>query len=181
MPSILPMLASVLQKQTSSLKIEFPNTTATTPGQTVAKELALSAPKLHLQSTDHDKTYLAVSLDPDAPFPSFPLLGPILHECQTGLAGTDGATDGGWTRLAAAEGPAASWIAPNPPSISGPHRYVFLVWEQPQGVTLEKIRQMMGWGEGNVGLGKRVRWDLDGFVRKAGLGEVVGGAWFVCG
>ena len=181
MPSILPILASVLQKQTSNLRIEFPTITVTTPGQSVAKELALSTPKLHLQSIKHNKTYLAVSLDPDAPFPSIPLLGPILHECQMGLTGADGVTDGGWTRLATTEGPAVSWIPPTPPGISGPHRYIFLVWEQPEGVTLEAVRQMVDWGDGNVGLSKRVRWDVDGFLKKTGLGEVVGGAWFVCG
>jgi phosphatidylethanolamine-binding protein (PEBP) family uncharacterized protein len=182
MPSMLPILSSVLQKQTSNLRIEFPGVTVTTLGQTIAKELAQSAPKLHLQSPNHSKTYMTISLDPDAPFATFPFLSPILHNCQTGLAGADGDTgEEEWTCLAASEGPAAPWIPPKPPRISGPHRYVFLVWEQPEGVTQETVRQMMGWAKENVGLGQRVRWDVEGFVRKIGLREIVAGAWFVCG
>ncbi|KAF1975441.1 hypothetical protein BU23DRAFT_458286, partial [Bimuria novae-zelandiae CBS 107.79] len=114
-----------------------------------------------------------ISLDLDAPLTTFPFLSPILHICRTGLSCADaGADEQGWTRLAAIEQPAAQWTPPKPPRISGPHRYVFIVWVQPEG--------MMGWGE-DVGLGKRVRWDLEGFVKKLGLGEIVGGAWFVCG
>lgn len=179
MPSVPPILSSVLQKQIPNLKIEFPEVTATTPGQAIAKELAQSAPTLHLQSTDHHEAYIAISLDPDAPFATFPFLSPILHSCQTGLSGANGDIDEeGWTRLTATEQPAAPWIPPKPPRISGPHRYVFLIWVQPEGVTREKVWEMMGWGE-NVGLGKRIRWDIESFVRKVGLGKIIGGAWFV--
>lgn len=42
-------------------------------------------PQLTCSTTSPTKTYLAISLDPDAPFATFPVLGPILHWIQPGL------------------------------------------------------------------------------------------------
>ena len=72
------------------------------------------------------------------------------------------------------------WIPPRPPGISVPHRYVFLVWEQPGDMTDEKILKEMGWEKG-VGRASRMRWNQNGFEANFALREFVGGNWFLCG
>lgn len=67
------------------------------------------------------------------------------------------------------------WVAPRPPPGAGPHRYVFLLYEQPEGFN----GKTLGWG-GEVGRRQRVRFDIDGFEEKAALGKAVAGNWFTC-
>lgn len=75
----------------------------------------------------------------------------------------------------------ATYMGPAPPAWSSPHRYVFMCWEQPDGVTGEKIREELGLDEGEgVGMMGRLRWDLESFERRLGLGRVVAGNYFVC-
>ena len=74
------------------------------------------------------------------------------------------------------------WGPPRPPAISGPHRYVFMVFEQPDGVTAERVKEEMGWVEKlELGLWDRIRWDQAVFEEKLGLGGVVAGGGFWCG
>lgn len=136
--------------------------------------------------------YLVAGLDLDPPFPSFPVMGPILHSMQADLTlaadeldpesadefiplqpatGEDGA---------GASRPVAAYMGPAPPGLSSPHRYMFMMWEQPAGVTGERIRDEVGFGEEGVGLMTRMRWDQEAFERKLGLGRVVAGNYFVC-
>jgi phosphatidylethanolamine-binding protein (PEBP) family uncharacterized protein len=153
--------------------------------------------------------YITVSLDLDAPSPSLPLASPILHYLHTDLTAevaspfaapapppsppiyeTDTATDT-WVQLTACsvavggqgtlEKPLASWLAPAPPGFSAPHRYVFLVWEQPEKMSGEQVRTRLRLGKGEAGLWGKVRFDIEGFVRKLKLGEIVAGTWMVVG
>lgn len=80
-------------------------------------------------------------------------------------------------------GEVAQYMGPSPPGWSEPHRYVCLMWQQPEGVTGDKIREEMGWGaarDGKIGAWERVRFDQAGFEERFGLGEVVAGNYFVC-
>ncbi|KAK4640938.1 hypothetical protein QC761_000130 [Podospora bellae-mahoneyi] len=143
--------------------------------------------------------FLITTLDLDPPFPSFPVLGPVLHGMQADLAlstsftGEDDIdTDKQFiplerdTRFNLGEddiGEVARYMGPSPPGWSEPHRYVCLMWQQPEGVTGDKIREEMGWGgarDGKIGAWERVRFDQGGFEERFGLGEVVAGNYFVC-
>ncbi|KAK3399942.1 phosphatidylethanolamine-binding protein [Sordaria brevicollis] len=149
--------------------------------------------------------YLVVGLDLDPPFPSFPVLGPILHslEADLRLETEELDADEGYVYLTADEvaggpegtrhvggrvtKPVVGYMGPKPPGVSAPHRYVFLCWEQPGGVDARRVREVLGLGaegdeglDGEVGMTTRVRWDQEGFERKLGLGEVVAGNYFVC-
>ncbi|KAF2197440.1 PEBP-like protein [Delitschia confertaspora ATCC 74209] len=187
MPRALPKSLSEILKTppaTPNLRISFPATGLTAVGQTVSKTDSKPTPTLHLKvPASPSKSYLSLSLDPDAPFPSFNLLSPILHSVSANLTADGDLDSDGFAQLAATnQAPLVPWLAPGPPAISAPHRYVFLVYEQPEQVTEESIRKEMGWVVGkDVGLGKRVRWNLEEFERKFGLGSVVGFGWFVCG
>jgi len=136
--------------------------------------------------------YLVAGLDLDPPFPSFPVMGPILHSMQADLTlATDeldpeSADEFIPLQPAAEEDgvgtgrPVAAYMGPAPPGLSSPHRYMFMMWEQPAGVTGERIKDELGFGEDGVGLMTRMRWDQEAFERKLGLGRVVAGNYFVC-
>lgn len=72
----------------------------------------------------------------------------------------------------------ANWIGPEPPPGSGPHRYVFLLYEQPEG--FEAAGKKYAPAEGKeMGIWGRVRFDLDGFEREVGLGKAVAANYFL--
>ncbi|KAK1753134.1 phosphatidylethanolamine-binding protein [Echria macrotheca] len=166
------------------LRIHFPEVTVTTPGTDVSIPAAAPTPTLSLSSSaikpGTNKKYIAFSIDLDAPFPSWPILGPILHGIQTDLVVVaDGAEGGGFVPL---EAKTKEWRVvyrgPGPPRPSAPHRYVFLLFEQPEGVNGEKVDEVLGMGAG-AGLWARIRWDQGAAERKLGLGEVVAVNYFV--
>lgn len=81
-----------------------------------------------------------------------------------------------WADLTTKEKPIASWAAPAPPFFSAAHRYLFLVWTQPEGMTSETIKEALGFkGDSDVSVWIRARWYLESAKEKLGLGEVVGG------
>ena len=45
----------------------------------------------------------------------------------------------------------------------------------------EDVRAKLGLGKGEAGLWSKTRWDVEGFVRKLKLGDVVSGTWMVVG
>lgn len=60
--------------------------------------------------------------------------------------------------------------------VSGPHRYVFLLYEQPSGFDAKKF---MPQAEGQeFPMMQRIRFDPSKFVKDAGLGEVLAGNYF---
>ncbi|KAK4442458.1 phosphatidylethanolamine-binding protein [Podospora aff. communis PSN243] len=131
--------------------------------------------------------YLIAALDIDPPFPSFPVMGPLLHSLTADLtlANEMNIPEDGFIPLegpsSGSEGDVVPYMGPAPPAWSTPHRYVFMMWEQPEGVTGEKIREEMGLdAEEGVGMMGRARWDQEGFERRWGLGRVVAGNYFVC-
>ncbi|KAJ4385487.1 hypothetical protein N0V93_009915 [Gnomoniopsis smithogilvyi] len=147
------------------LGLTFGKHSVAEPGQFVSKAETQASPQLTHSSTSPTKTYLAISLDPDAPFAVFPVLGPVLHWIQPGLKSS---TSGG--SLEATEPFIANWVAASPPPGSAPHRYIFILYEQPEGLETKKFAPKEGQ---EMGMGPRVRTSLDGWVTKLGLGEPV--------
>ncbi|KAK3318706.1 phosphatidylethanolamine-binding protein [Apodospora peruviana] len=149
--------------------------------------------RINLPLSDPDQLvpkYLVVTLDLDAPFPSFPILGPILHGIQADLtlATENLDPDDEFIPLEPAEedwstgSAVVDYMGPAPPGPSAPHRYVFMLWEQPGELTTARICEEMGLPEDgdDVSMFSRVRWDQEGFERKLGLERVVAGNYFVC-
>ena len=69
----------------------------------------------------------------------------------------------------------ADYAGPGPPPVSGPHRYVFLLYDQPADFDVSKYAPAGGKG---LGIKGRVRYNLAAFEREAGLGPVVAANWF---
>jgi len=131
---------------------------------------AQSPPELTFQVPDASNTYMVVALDIDAPFASFDVLGPILHWIQPGLRSTAGSL-----ALKATEPFVANYIGPAPPPGSGPHRYVFFLYEQPVGFEGKKYAPSNG---ENLSNWNRMRYSLDAWETEVRLGPVMAVNYF---
>lgn len=99
------------------------------------------------------------------------MLGPILHWIQPGLR-----ADVASGMLKTTASFVANYIGPAPPPGSAPHRYVFLLYEQPEGFEGAEYAPANGKELSNW---YRIRYDLESWEKTAGLGEVVGVNYFV--
>nr|POF23926.1 protein d1 [Quercus suber] len=132
-----------------------------------------SAPTLALASAGPGP-YLAICLDIDAPFQSLPILGPILHWIQPGLISSAG-VDGSATLTASGVPAVADYIGPAPPPGSGPHRYVFFLYEQPADFDAKKWAPADG---KPLPTYKRMWYSLANFEKEAKLGPVIAANYF---
>ncbi len=175
-------LSQLAQHGDAPLRVHFPDVIVTKPGASVTKATSAQQPTLSISSTmvklDRAKKYIAIMLDPDAPFPSMPLMGPIAHGIQADLQLSSKEQTVGWLKLEATQKPVLPYLAPGPPPISTPHRYLFMLWEQPEGMTSKDITSQLTL-PAEPGMMARVRWDEEGFEKKLGLGTVLAGMYFV--
>ena len=70
--------------------------------------------------------------------------------------------------------PLASYIKPNPPAGSGPHRYTELLYSQPAGFSIP-VKYAPFFGSNST----RTSFNLSNFVRDAGLGKPVAANYFL--
>jgi len=119
-------------------------------------------------------TYLVIGLDIDAPFPSFGVLGPILHWVQPGLKAEATGADA-TPVLKATEPFIANYIGPAPPPGSSPHRYIFFLYEQPDAFDGTRYAPKDGQPLGNW---QRMRASLDDLAREYKLGPVLAANFF---
>jgi phosphatidylethanolamine-binding protein (PEBP) family uncharacterized protein len=113
---------------------------------------------------------MVVALDLDAPFPSFGVLGPVLHWIQPGFkAGPD-------NTLSSHEPFVANYVGPAPPPGSAPHRYTFFLFEQPDTFNGKQYAPADGAPLSNW---YRPRYDLDAWQEKAQLGEPLAVNYFL--
>ncbi|AEO64843.1 69fc6f33-787b-4b7e-9081-06d9a8cf8b59 [Thermothielavioides terrestris] len=163
-------LAALEKDKSKALGLALPKHASIEPGQFVPRADARSAPELFFPAGSAEKTYMVICLDLDAPFVSFPVLGPINHWCQSGLRISSA---GGNGKLETTDPFVVNYIGPGPPPGAAPHRYVFLLYEQPANFDVKKHAP----GK-HVGAGGRMRFDLESWEAKIGLGEVVAANYF---
>ncbi|CAK7210366.1 hypothetical protein SBRCBS47491_000753 [Sporothrix bragantina] len=145
--------------------------TAVTPLEAKDEPALALAPSV-ASSLAPGQKLLAVSLDPDAPFPSFAFLGPILHGLQTDFVASPAGADG-WATLTSPTAPLVNYIKPGPPSPSAAHRYVFFVYKQPEGLDAAGVLSKMSWSPEGVSRMGRMRFDANALTKNLGLGEIV--------
>jgi hypothetical protein len=181
MPTIEPpSVKHILSTTPPLLKIKYEKTTVTTPAVYLPRAEAAKTPTLLLSQSliTPGTTYLAVAIDLDAPFPSAPILGPILHGIQTGLVPEGDADADGFVTLKAEVDPIVHYIGPAPPPLSSPHRYIMLIWKQEGTVSVESIKKGLGW-EKPISMTGRMWWDELKFEDVTGLKEVpIAGNYF---
>ncbi|OAP62310.1 hypothetical protein AYL99_04513 [Fonsecaea erecta] len=138
------------------------------PGDKIPKAEARELPTLGWKAPSGQK-FLVVNLDLDAPFPSFALLSPALHWLQTGLT-----VEGPSGDLTSPDPAVVHWVGPGPPPFSGPHRYIFLLYDQPTDFDAGQFTKA-----GGFGAKERMRWDLSRFEQQAKLGPAVAATYFL--
>ncbi|TVY58846.1 hypothetical protein LCER1_G001656 [Lachnellula cervina] len=145
----------------------------TTPGQYIPKPDAQATPELSFNVSTG--TYIVIGLDLDAPFASLNFLSPILHWIQSGLTPTPEGK--GTSTLSAGNTPfVVDWAAVGAPGgPCAPHRYVFLLYEQPDDFDVQKHTPN---GGAPVGLLKRTKFDLGAFEKEVKLGPVIAFNYF---
>ncbi|KAJ3497359.1 hypothetical protein NLG97_g1966 [Lecanicillium saksenae] len=184
-----PSVLAALEKLDASpdkipqLRVVFPeNTAVDSVGTKVARLAAKETPALSISSSlvqprDGDK-YLVICLDLDAPFPSFSFLGPIVHWIQTDLIAAANGSEDGFTKLESDARCIMPYIGPGPPPPSAPHRYVFMLWEQPPVVSADSVCKTLSFPS-EPGLTARIRWDQSSVEKKLGLGQPLAVNYFV--
>jgi phosphatidylethanolamine-binding protein (PEBP) family uncharacterized protein len=128
---------------------------------------AQDMPTLSWTAFFSNKRYMIICIDLDAPFPSFAILSPVLHWMQASI------TVSSTGQLVSPDPVIAFWAGPGPPPISGPHRYVFLLYEEPVGFDAGKYIKPKGWQ-----IKDRMRWNLTKFEQDEELGAAVAATFF---
>ncbi|KAI0126699.1 phosphatidylethanolamine-binding protein [Xylariales sp. AK1849] len=142
---------------------------ALSAGEYVPRADAQSPPEISWPGASETSTYLIVALDLDAPFPSFGVLGPILHWIQPGVTAAA-------SKVLTSSGPfVANYIGPAPPPGSSPHRYTFFLYEQPEGFDGSKWAPPKGQTLPNT---KRMWYNLDAWEKTAHLGKPLAVGYF---
>ena len=185
-------LAAVEKGAAPTLKLEFPSTAVVdvagkhlTPAEATGEPLLYARPS----AVKHGHKYICLVLDPDAPFASFPVLGPVLHGMQTDLALRDTTQDTTqdkdnteappeWSQLVSDQPPLVAYAKPGPPRVSAPHRYVSVLWRQPDADVATALRHKLGWGDAPIGLLGRMRFDVNVVVAALGLEDVAAISYF---
>ncbi|KAH6661632.1 putative protease inhibitor [Halenospora varia] len=158
---------ALAKDESTRLGLTF-GTQKVTPGQHIPKGDAKSAPELSFNGATG--TYIVLGIDLDVPFPSFSVLGN-----QPGLKPQPAAD--GTTSLVAGDAPFISdYAGPGPPPLSAPHRYVFLLYDHPDGFDSVKFAPPDG---KKMGMRPRMKYDLRAFGTAAKLGPVVACNYFV--
>ncbi|KAG4028561.1 hypothetical protein MFRU_020g00050 [Monilinia fructicola] len=167
---VVKRIHDAIEKNTSQVLGVSYNGKAITTKQYLPRALAQSAPEISYAVPDPSSTYIVVMLDLDAPFPSLGVLGPILHWIQPGFkAGPD--------NVLTSDAPfVANYIGPAPPPGSGPHRYSFYLFEQPEDFDGNKYAPAGGKPLSNW---FRMRYDLDNWQKTAKLGEPLAANYFL--
>jgi hypothetical protein len=101
-------------------------------------------------------------IDPDAPTPDDPKFAYWRHWVVINIPSDTGSIDAGKTLT--------QYLAPGPKDESGPHRYLFLLFREPEGFALEKA------DVGGEEFADRRSFGAKEFVEKHGL-ELVGVQW----
>ncbi|KZT54291.1 PEBP-like protein [Calocera cornea HHB12733] len=144
---------------------------AVTPGKSVNKSDSASTPILTASNLPfgHRGPYLILTVDPDAPSHSDPKNSPFRHFLQTDLWLRGELSDElpyAW-KLENESTPLSEWYPPAPPPGSGPHRYVTLLYAQPDDLDLTFV----DWDD-------RKRFNVKRFAERTGLNEPLAGLWF---
>ncbi|KAH0610692.1 uncharacterized protein H6S33_012219 [Morchella sextelata] len=154
------------------LSFDYKNGTAValTPGARIGRNDSQIAPIISirgLQPSETDK-YVGVIVDPDAPSRETPTRRNIRHYIASDLIiGSECSPNGNIVTNTTAA--ANEYRGPNPPAGSGPHRYVFFLYRQPEGFDVSFS---------DLDLSVIAEFNLTAWVEKTGLGGPVAGTWF---
>jgi len=142
------------------LEVTYPGLFPLAPGDSLAVSEAKKIPSIRLEEASKEQLFTVAMVDPDAPSRKNPRAAQWLHWILTNVEGE---------RLISGQDlmgeEVTAYAGPSPPKGSGPHRYVFLVWQQQQAVSMESPRS-------------RARGDISKIAESLGLGAPIAGNFF---
>merc|ERR1711974_68514 len=142
------------------LQVLYPGLNPLAPGETLSVTNTVETPGLRLVGAVEGKLYTVAMVDPDAPSRKNPRAAQWLHWIITNVKGE---------LLISGEelvgDQVTPYAGPSPPKSSGPHRYVLLVWQQQNTVSMESPRS-------------RARGDISRISKSLGLGAPIAGNYF---
>ncbi|KAF2125511.1 PEBP-like protein [Dothidotthia symphoricarpi CBS 119687] len=158
----------------TKLKVLFNDTSVKTPGQLLTKAETASQPQIAFDSTKlcSNETYMFVMLDLDVP----PAQGNttrrvLLHALNTGFKATQQPAGGSDTLLVSSSKGPAPYLSPGPPPTDTiPHRYVQLLFKQPEDFSLK--------ASDFADTGARFNFDITSFMSKNGVCAPLAGNFF---
>ncbi|PVH99266.1 PEBP-like protein [Periconia macrospinosa] len=180
---VVAILAGIAQAQTpqgfkpevkNKLDVMFNSTMVSKPGQLLSKAETASAPQIAASSSmvDSSKSYVFVMLDLDVPAAQGNATRRVLlHAMETGFKPTSQKIAGNAVLLASTEKGPASYIPPGPPATDTiPHRYVQMLFEQPQTLAVQ--------ASDFANMQARINFDITSFAEKNKLGEPMAANFF---
>lgn len=112
-PNVVPDVPEVLKVSYDGNEIQL--------GSLVERSLTKNSPTVKYDGNAND-IYTLVMIDPDAPTPQNPTLAQYLHWLIVNIPGNE--VENGQVL--------SSYVQPSPPKRSDAHRYIFLVYKQPE-------------------------------------------------
>ncbi|KAI4602842.1 hypothetical protein KJ359_008062 [Pestalotiopsis sp. 9143b] len=128
------------------------------------------APTISFGPEEAAASYTLILTDPDAPTPDDPKFAFWRHWILSGLQPLAGGAAG---EVPSTKGPVTEYLGPGPKDDSKPHRYLFLLYREPEGLDLKK--EDVG-GEEFV---ERRSFKPAQFAEKFGL-KLVSANWMTC-
>ncbi|TRM70371.1 phosphatidylethanolamine-binding protein [Schizophyllum amplum] len=174
-PDILPSF-----EPTRMLKVNFTNpeldypTVIIEPGVLLTHNQTKYMPQFSISNfteSDAEQTYVIIQIDPDAPTPQDPWASQIRHYMGTNYtADVEVESD---LLLKNISVPIGDWVRPNPPAGSDPHRYIVLLYPQPENFTAESVAPFYNSSSSIL------NFNLTEFTEATGLGMPVAGTYFL--
>ncbi|KAL1741405.1 phosphatidylethanolamine-binding protein [Schizophyllum fasciatum] len=147
------------------------------PGMSLSKDQVRPPPTFSISAYGADDAkgpYVALLVDPDAITPDLPILAQVCPLLAGNLTGDESREDADPLLLLNTSAPIVKWRHPIP--VVGPeHRYIVLLYEQPDNFTTEAIAPLVNAPLPVVGF------EVSEFARATGLGDPVAGTYFMTG
>jgi len=150
-----------------NLEVTYPKIRVT-PGILGNDTIMKHQPKLHLRHGDKHAKYVIIMVDISVILPNSTTGTSLLHWYQPGLTLS---STGELEVDPKCPGPAAEYIGPAPPE--GVHRYVYLLYRQPEGYEFPGCYASVIPATPDA----RIGFDLKTFVKVAGLGKPLAANW----
>lgn len=119
---------------TVELSVKFPSGLSPEKGSLARVTQIKDQPTISITSTptSSSSTFTFMMIDPDAPTPDDPKFGYWRHWIVTSIPASS------TNDIIAAGKTITPYLAPGPKDESGPHRYLFLLFEEKEGESIEK-------------------------------------------
>ncbi|KAF2191946.1 PEBP-like protein [Zopfia rhizophila CBS 207.26] len=157
----------------TKLDVMFNGTVLNTPGQQLTKAGTASQPQIAVADANTEDTFMFVMIDLDVP----PAEGSterrtLLHAMATGFRVTQQQTTGtGANLLVSSDQGPATYIGPSPPATDTvPHRYVELLFQQPENLQVQAADF--------ANTQDRINFDIEAFIQENELSEPIAANFF---